>query len=247
MAKASHWIHSTKHIPSPLHPSKAKSSLSQFHHHHHDNTFRFIPAAAAAKRNHRLLPPLMTKKGSRAPRGLVAISTSSTGKWPGREWSDEYIFTLRDLHLEDLAEDGSKRAEVFINIRLQKHTGFGLSVDGRIITSIGRKCCVCSSVYCSKINTNFRVWVLPEGREDRSTQIPEIGGDDPSVIYVKPGYEAYLDSCIQDAIRLRSSIQETCSETCEKSEPRFQYIGTPMTASLDSRWSRLQELRKSSY
>lgn len=72
---------------------------------------------------------------------------------------------------------------------------------------------------------------MPSSRENRASQLPVIGGDDPSVqhhklstqsmilsallqksevsiiffwqvIYVRPGYEANLDSLVQDTIRL---------------------------------------------
>ncbi|WJZ81373.1 hypothetical protein VitviT2T_001218 [Vitis vinifera] len=122
-----------------------------------------------------------------------------------------------------------------------QHASFGFSVDGRIITSFTRKCSNCSSPYCKEVDTNFTVWVLPTSRENCG--LAEIGGDDPSVIYVKPGCEANLDSLIQDTIRLTTSVKDTCSETCEKSEPTLQYIGAKNAASIDMRWSRLLELR----
>ncbi|XP_052204543.1 large ribosomal RNA subunit accumulation protein YCED homolog 2, chloroplastic isoform X3 [Diospyros lotus] len=122
------------------------------------------------------------------------------------------------------------------------HAGFGLSVDGKVTTSFTRKCCCCSSPFCREINANFNVWVLPSGRHNGTTQLPEIGGDD-QVIYVKPGYEADLDSLVQDTVRLATSVKETCSDSCEKSQPRMQYLGEQKAASIDGRWSRLLELR----
>lgn len=79
-------------------------------------------------------------------------------------------------------------------------------------------------------------------RENRNVQLPDIGGD-PSVIYVKPGYQADLDSLVQDTIRLTTAVKDTCSETCENSEPTVQYIGAKNTASMAKRWGRLLELR----
>ncbi|GLT91671.1 hypothetical protein SLE2022_095470 [Rubroshorea leprosula] len=63
------------------------------------------------------------------------------------------------------------------------------------------------------------------------------------VIYVKPGNEANLDSLIQDTIRLATFTRDTCSESCEKSEPIVQYVGRQNVASLEKRWYRLLELR----
>lgn len=53
-----------------------------------------------------------------SPRRLITISTAD-GRWQGN-WTSDYIFTLRDLQLEDLAEDGQKDAHVFINLCIQK-------------------------------------------------------------------------------------------------------------------------------
>ncbi|CAK9140742.1 unnamed protein product [Ilex paraguariensis] len=155
--------------------------------------------------------PLISKRSTKTPRRLITISTSD-GRWHG-EWKRDYLFSLQDLQLEDLAEDGHRDAEVSITLFIHKHTGFGLSVDGRIVASFTRKCGNCSSPY---------------NRE---------------VIYVRPGYEAELDSLIQDTIRLTTSVKETCSDTCENSEPGLQHLGRQNAASVNRRWSRLLELR----
>ncbi|KAE8125052.1 hypothetical protein FH972_019889 [Carpinus fangiana] len=77
---------------------------------------------------------------------------------------------------------GTPKEEVaLIEIHNDKHASFGLSVDGRILTSFTRKCSICSSPYCREIDTNFNVWVLPPSKENSANQIPEIGGDDPSL------------------------------------------------------------------
>ncbi|KAL3375815.1 hypothetical protein AABB24_002669, partial [Solanum stoloniferum] len=179
---------------------------------------------------------LITK---RSKKPLVRIS-SSDGKWNG-EWNCDYIFTLGDLQLEDLAEE--TETPLSIQLSIHKHAGFGLSVDGTIITSFTTKCSNCSSPYCREIHTSFKVWVLPSTRDKGCTdQLPLLGWDDPSVIYVKPGFEADLDSLIQDTVRLATS--ETCSESCEKSEPKLQPLGKQNAASIDRRWSRLLELKK---
>lgn len=189
----------------------------------------------ASKGNHL---SLITKR-SKTP--LVRIS-SSDGKWHG-EWNCDYIFTLGDLQLEDLAEETD--TPLSIQLSIHKHAGFGLSVDGTIITSFTTKCSNCSSPYCREIHTSFKVWVLPSTRDKGCTdQLPLLGWDDPSVIYVKPGFEADLDSLIQDTVRLATSVKETCSESCEKSEPKLQPLGKQNAASIDRRWSRLLELKK---
>ncbi|GAB4842819.1 hypothetical protein Ancab_012796 [Ancistrocladus abbreviatus] len=240
MAKPSHLMSAKNINPSTLHPSNAKPSFLI-----RQNNI-FTTRANPSRRNQRQPFLISCRKASRgSPRRLVTVSTSSgNGRWPGK-WTCDYIFSLKDLHLEDLAEDGRFDTQVSVTLSLQKHAGFGLSVDGRIVTSIARRCSNCSSPYCSQIDTNFDVWVLPSSKDDRAIQLPEIGGDDPSVIYVKPGCEADLDSLIQDTIRLQTSVKGTCSESCEKSEPKLHYIGAPRMASLDKRWSRLLELRKS--
>ncbi|XP_074273756.1 large ribosomal RNA subunit accumulation protein YCED homolog 2, chloroplastic [Silene latifolia] len=186
--------------------------------------------------------PLIAKRASKVRRRVITIPAASTGRYPGK-WTCEYLISLKDLQLHDLAEDGRKGTEVFVTLSLHKHAGFGLSVEGRVITNIARKCSSCSSPYCRKIDTSIRVWVLPNDGDDSST-LPEIGGDDPSVIYVKPGCEADLDSLIQDTIRLQIAVRETCSEECANAEPKLHYIGDQTTASLDQRWSKLLHLRK---
>ncbi|RWR90438.1 large ribosomal RNA subunit accumulation protein YCED 2, chloroplastic isoform X3 [Cinnamomum micranthum f. kanehirae] len=116
-----------------------------------------------------------SRKRSRTPRRLITISTTD-GRWQG-QWTNDYIFSLRQLQLEDLAEEGQKDTEVSIHLAIQKHTGFGFSVDGRIITSFTRKCSNCFSPYCRE------------------------------VIYAKPGSEVDLDSLIQETLRLTTSVK----------------------------------------
>ncbi|KAH0456448.1 hypothetical protein IEQ34_014355 [Dendrobium chrysotoxum] len=129
-------------------------------------------------------------KSGRTSRRLITISTSC-GKWQG-QWNCDYLLSLRELQLADLAEEGDKNAEVLVSLSIQKHTGFGFSVDGRIVTSIKGKCSCCFSSYYRE------------------------------VIYVKPGSEADLDSVVQDTIRLIASTKDTCSESCEKSAITWQ-------------------------
>lgn len=183
----------------------------------------------------------ISRRSQKAPRRLITIGTSDS-RWHGK-WTSDYILSLRDLRLLDLIEDEQKDAKVLVNLSVEKHASFGLSIFGRITTSFTRKCSNCSSPYCREINTSFNVWVLTSNRLSHATELPEIGGDDPSVIYVKPGYEAHLDQLIQDTLRLTTSVKDTCSELCEKSEPTLQYIGGPKAASVDKRWCRLLELK----
>ncbi|XP_073112716.1 large ribosomal RNA subunit accumulation protein YCED homolog 2, chloroplastic-like [Elaeis guineensis] len=177
-------------------------------------------------------------KVSRAPRRLITISTSGAG-WNSK-WSCDYVFTLAELQLADLAEDGQKDAEVFISLSIQKHASFGFSIEGRIITAFNRKCGCCFSSYCREINTTFDVWVLPSSKSSEF-QLPEIDGNDPSVIYVTPGSEANIDSLIQDTIRLTASAKDICSESCEKPALIWQY--SEGKRGYDQRWSRLLEIK----
>ncbi|KAK6934818.1 hypothetical protein RJ641_034973 [Dillenia turbinata] len=182
---------------------------------------------------------LITRKRQRHPRRLITISTGD-GRWQGK-WNCDYVFTLQDLHLQDLAEDGHQGSHVSVNLSVQKHASFGFSVDGRIITSFTRKCGICSALYYREIDATFSVWVLPACRDNGSPQIPEIGGDDPSL-----SYEVDLDPLVQDTIRLNTAVKETCSEACERSEPKLHYIGGKRdVTTFDKRWSTLLHLRNS--
>ncbi|KAL3830653.1 hypothetical protein ACJIZ3_019455 [Penstemon smallii] len=230
-------------IPSFLPETKFLSKLTNPH-----ASISIISRASSAKRNHEfpMVPAAAAKKKNTKPR-LITISTSD-GKWHGN-WDCDYTFSLQDLQLHDLLEDVHKDTHVSLTLSIQKHAGLGMSVEGRIITCFTTKCCNCCSPYLRKINTTFKVWVLPstrQTREDPSHQaLPLIGGDDdPSVIYVKPGDEADLGSLIQDTIRLATSVNETCSESCDKSEPKLQYLGTRNAASIEKRWHKLLELKK---
>ncbi|KAL7149728.1 hypothetical protein ABFS83_05G060500 [Erythranthe nasuta] len=202
--------------------------------------FISIPIVSSSKRNDL---PMVPKKKIK-PR-LITISPSADGKWHGK-WDCDYMFSLQELHLHDLCDDIEQDTYVSLNLSVQKHAGLGLSVEGSIKTCFTTKCCNCFSPYLREINTTFKVWILPSIRSTRSPpdQLPDIGGDDPSVIYVKPGSDADLDSLIQDTIRLATSVIETCSESCEKSEPKMHHLGARNTASVEKRWSKLLELKK---
>uniref|UniRef100_A0A175YHZ3 Uncharacterized protein n=1 Tax=Daucus carota subsp. sativus TaxID=79200 RepID=A0A175YHZ3_DAUCS len=217
-------------IPKSLYPAETKTLqlLGQ-------------PSSTKASIKKDQFPPISKKNQQRIPRHLIKISTAE-GRWQGK-WNSEYNLSLRDLQLQDLAEDGNGEAKVSISLCVDKHAGFGLSVDGRISTCFTRKCCNCSLPYCRE------------------------------VIYVNPGCEADLDTLVQDTIRLTTSVEETCSELCKKAEPtllrknilliinptiehriqaiqlkdlsfKFADINKQKSASIDKRWSRLLELRK---
>ncbi|CAK9140741.1 unnamed protein product [Ilex paraguariensis] len=62
--------------------------------------------------------PLISKRSTKTPRRLITISTSD-GRWHG-EWKRDYLFSLQDLQLEDLAEDGHRDAEVSITLFIHK-------------------------------------------------------------------------------------------------------------------------------
>ncbi|XP_078439746.1 E3 ubiquitin-protein ligase, putative (DUF177) isoform X1 [Wolffia australiana] len=180
------------------------------------------------------------RRGPKAPRRLITISTAD-GRWQG-EWNCDYVFTLRELGLGDVADLGQADAAVLIRLLVQKHAGFGFSVEGKIATCFPRKCSGCLSTFDKEIDASFDVWVLPSSRSDPA-ELPEIGSGDPSVIYVKPGTEADLDSLIRDTIRLAVTANAgACSLACEKSSPRWNYIDDKK-GKIDSRWARLLEIR----
>ncbi|CAL5354421.1 unnamed protein product [Camellia sinensis] len=253
MAETGYWLRGRSLNLNLNQSSKAEEAKKSF-------KLPFVWATKTRTRNEEF--SLIRRKNQRSPRRLVKIATSSSnkGRWNGK-WTSEYIFSLQQLHLQDLVEGnedgdgngndngngGGRDTQVSITLSIEKHASFGLSVNGRIIiTSLTRKCCNCSSPYSRKIDTEFNVWVLQSSRHSGTTthHLPEIGADDPSVIYVKAGGEADLDSLIQDAIRLATSVNETCSESCEKSD-QPHVVGEQKAASIDKRWSRLLELRNS--
>ncbi|TKY67726.1 hypothetical protein E2542_SST10621 [Spatholobus suberectus] len=192
------------------------------------HSYNNVTVTASSKRKDNLHSPLIGKNTSRGARRLITISPGD-GRYHG-DWTCDYLVSLHDLQLQDLIEDDNnqhKDAQVFINLSIQKSLvmpacySFGLSVDGRVMTSFTRKCSNCSTPYCRQIDAKFNVWVLIERRDNRKIPQPEIGGD-PYVIYVRPGYEVDLDSLVQEAIRLNSSVKDTCSELCKKSEGTIQ-------------------------
>ncbi|WCJ40028.1 hypothetical protein M5689_020965 [Euphorbia peplus] len=224
--------------------------------HHNTTTTTTTTRVVVVSRKKDLSVVPKTRSSSRSRpqrRRLVTISTGD-GKWQGN-WTSQFVISLEDLHLQDLVEDHHHEHkhkqnyahQVCVTLTVEKHASFGMSVDGRILTSFPRNCANCFSPYSRQIDTKFNVWVLLSNENDDNDQLqlPQIGGDDPSVIYVKPGCEANLDSLIQDTLRLTVSVQDFCSEACEKSEPTFQFIGRQSTASIDKRWSPLLDLKSS--
>lgn len=179
-------------------------------------------------------------------RTLIKIPTSDR-KW-GDEWTASYVVTLRELGLADLAyEDGEQDKPVSIGLSIQKHASFGLSIQGIITTSFNAQCTSCFSLYHREIDANFSVLVLPCRKSRKEVGIPEIGGNDSSVIYVKPGCEAILDSLVKDSIRLTASAKDTCTELCASSSRTWQCRSSDSDGEVayDERWSRLLEIRDS--
>ncbi|PKA52147.1 putative metal-nicotianamine transporter YSL12 [Apostasia shenzhenica] len=54
----------------------------------------------------------------RSSRRLITISTAG-GRWQDK-WDCDYIVTLQELQLADLAEEGEKHSEVFVSLSIQK-------------------------------------------------------------------------------------------------------------------------------
>ena len=48
-----------------------------------------------------------------------------------------------------------------------------------------------------QIDTSISVWVLPDDRDDSSTQMPEIGSDDPSVRCLTFASLTTFDTCFR--------------------------------------------------
>ncbi|CAN6235680.1 unnamed protein product [Urochloa humidicola] len=136
-----------------------------------------------------------------ARQSLVSVGTARGG---GDQWSSDFDLTMRQLHLEDLIEDGQRDADVLVHLLVQQHTQFGMSIKGRVLTSFRKICDSCSSPYCTNIDEQFNLTVLSSSRRDQSG-LPDLGVSDPSVIYVRPGEEIDLDSVIQETVRLTAS------------------------------------------
>ncbi|BAF15269.1 large ribosomal RNA subunit accumulation protein YCED homolog 2, chloroplastic [Oryza sativa Japonica Group] len=180
------------------------------------------------------------RRGPGSRQSLVSVGTSCGG---GDQWSSDFDLTLRQLHLDDLIEDGQNDdADVLVHLLVQQHTQFGMSIKGRVVTSFSKICDSCSSPYCAKIDEQFNLTVLSSTRKEQS-EMPDIGDSDPSVIYVRPGVEVDLDSVIQETIRLTASAKSSCSEACEKSTVVWQYGGNQKKR-YSQRWSKLLDLKK---
>ncbi|KAL6652351.1 hypothetical protein ACP70R_011276 [Stipagrostis hirtigluma subsp. patula] len=177
--------------------------------------------------------------GGARQQSLVSVGTARGG---GDQWSSDFDLTLRQLHLDDLVEDGQRDADVLVHLLVQQHTQFGMSIKGRVLTSFRKICDSCSSPYCTNIDERFDVTVLSSSRKNHSG-LPDLGVSDPSVIYVRPGEEVDLDSVIQETIRLTASAKSSCSEACEKSTVVWQYGGNQKKIS-SQRWSKLLDLKK---
>ncbi|CAL5026350.1 unnamed protein product [Urochloa decumbens] len=170
---------------------------------------------------------------------LVSVGTVRGG---GDQWSSDFDLTMRQLHLDDLIEDGQRDADVLVHLLVQQHTQFGMSIKGRVLTSFRKICDSCSSPYCTNIDEQFNLTVLSSSRKDQSG-LPDLGVSDPSVIYVRPGEEVDLDSVIQETVRLTASAKSSCSEACEKSTVVWQNVSNQKKSN-SQRWSKLLDLKK---
>ncbi|GMP92504.1 hypothetical protein CsSME_00042707 [Camellia sinensis var. sinensis] len=158
MAETGYWLRGRSLNLNLNQSSKAEEAKKSF-------KLPFVWATKTRTRNEEF--SLIRRKNQRSPRRLVKIATSSSnkGRWNGK-WTSEYIFSLQQLHLQDLVEDdedgdgngndngngGGRDTQVSITLSIEKHASFGLSVNGRIIiTSLTRKCCNCSSPYSRKV------------------------------------------------------------------------------------------------
>uniref|UniRef100_A0A0D3FY40 Uncharacterized protein n=1 Tax=Oryza barthii TaxID=65489 RepID=A0A0D3FY40_9ORYZ len=116
------------------------------------------------------------RRGPGSRQSLVSVGTSCGG---GDQWSSDFDLTLRQLHLDDLIEDGQNDdADVLVHLLVQQ------------------------------IDEQFNLTVLSSTRKEQS-EMPDIGDSDPSVIYVRPGVEVDLDSVIQETIRLTASAKRS--------------------------------------
>ncbi|RCV34615.1 hypothetical protein SEVIR_7G182900v4 [Setaria viridis] len=175
-----------------------------------------------------------------ARQSLVSVGTARGG---GDQWSSDFDLTMRQLHLDDLIEDGQRDADVLVHLVVQQHTQFGMSIKGRVLTSFRKNCDSCSSPYCTNIDEQFNLTVLSSSRRDQSG-LPYLGDSDPSVIYVRPGEEVDLDSVIQETVRLTASAKSSCSEACEKSTVVWQNGSNQRKKISSQRWSKLLDLKK---
>uniref|UniRef100_A0A0D9W7C0 Uncharacterized protein n=1 Tax=Leersia perrieri TaxID=77586 RepID=A0A0D9W7C0_9ORYZ len=163
------------------------------------------------------------RRGPGSRQSLVSVGTSCGG---GDQWSSDFDLTLRQLHLDDLIEDGQNDdADVLVHLLVQQHTQFGMSIKGRVVTSFSKICDTCSSPYYAKgtislpsllqIDEQFNLTVLSSIRKEQS-RMPDIGDSDPS---------------------------SSCSEACEKSTVVWQY-GSNEKRPNSQRWSKLLDLKK---
>ncbi|KAM3388322.1 hypothetical protein ACQJBY_010850 [Aegilops geniculata] len=204
------------------------------------------------------------RRGAGGRQSLISVGTSRGG---GDQWSSDFELTLRQLRLDDLIEDGQSDADVLVHLLVQQvtetenmhraseqltdsceifvcfqHTQFGMSIKGRVVTSLTKICDSCSAPYCTKIDEQFDMTVLSSSRKDQSG-LPEIGDSDPSVIYVKPGTEIDIDSSIRETIRLTASAKSSCSEACEKTPVVWKRAGDQKKR-YSQTWSKLLDLKR---
>ncbi|URD83449.1 hypothetical protein MUK42_05385 [Musa troglodytarum] len=195
------------------------------------------PSAAAASRGNQARQQHSRKKDAqaapRAPRRLITISTSG-GRWQG-QWSCEYMFTLRELQLADIAEEGHDDADVFVRLTIQKHASFGFSIVGRIMTSFNRKCSCCFTSYCREVSVNFLSTSSPLFKDIKGNI------DTTFDVWVLPSSKNSEFELQPVEMILRDILQDTCSESCAKSTIIWQ--STDEKNEYDRRWYRLLEIR----
>ncbi|CAA2963377.1 Hypothetical predicted protein [Olea europaea subsp. europaea] len=119
--------------------------------------------------------PLMTgKKSSKTQQSLIRISASE-GRWDG-QWNSHYNLSWKQLQLQDLLlmeeynHNSHRNTPVSITLCIQKHTGFGLSVEGRIMTCFTTKCCNCCSPFLRQIQ-HLKLGFFHQDQVDRNTRL----------------------------------------------------------------------------
>lgn len=176
------------------------------------------------------------RSGYKSSGGLITLKRSE-GKWTD-SWTSEHFISLEALGLKDLASEAEgSNDEVVVTLSIQKHAGFGYSVDGRVIAPVSRKCIYCCAKCSNQVDASFNAWCIPT---DSSFSVFQKAGevdDDPSIIYFLPGREeAILDDFVRDAIRLSCSTEATCSDACEKSGLGKWEFDYEKSNSIDKRW-----------
>lgn len=178
------------------------------------------------------------RSGYKSSRGLITLKRSE-GKWTD-SWTSGHITSLEALGLKDLVSDAEadgSNDEVVVTLSIQKHAGFGYSVDGRVISSVSRQCSYCCAKCSNQVDASFSAWCIPTNSSFSHFQKAGEVNDDPSIIYFPPGREeAILDDFVRDTIRLSCSTGAVCSDACEKSGLGKWEFDDDKRSSVDKRW-----------